>query len=347
MRVVEYGGNSAVWDAWVEAQSAGTFCHLHAWAGILAEGLGHRLRLLAAEDDEGLQGVLPLAHVRGPLGAYVVSMPFLNYGGPIGSPEAVEALVAHAVRVGRDENADLVELRCRRPVWHNGSGSAAPPGPTRVSDRRVTVTLALPDDAEDLWDGLRSKVRSQVRRPMKEDMEARFGPELVDDFYGVFARNMRDLGTPVLPSRLFRSILDAMPSVARVGVVYHEGRPVAAGFGFVWRGEFEMTWASSLRELNRLAPNMLLYWAFMRRAVEEGADRFNFGRCPPGGGTHRFKRQWGGEDEPLPWLHWSADEAAGTPSPASGKYALATGIWRRLPVAVTTRLGPWIARTIP
>jgi FemAB-related protein (PEP-CTERM system-associated) len=352
VKVVEYGDAAEAaeaWDAFAEVRPEATFCHLHAWRAILAEGLRHRLRLLAVEDGGGLRGIMPLASIRGPLGSYVVSTPFLNYGGPVGDPDAVRTLVAHAVEVGREERVDLVELRCRRRVWARevDGGDAGPPAGTRVSDRRVTVVLDLPDDTRTLWEGLRSKVRSQVRRPMKEDMDPRFGAHLLDDFYAVFARNMRDLGTPVLPRRFFHAIVDRLPDVARVGVVFHGGAPVAAGFGFLWRGEFEMTWASSLREFNRLAPNMLLYWAFMRHARESGAGRFNFGRCPPGGGTHRFKRQWGGEDEPLPWLHWSAEAARGTPSPSSGKFALATGLWRRLPVALTIRLGPLIARTIP
>lgn len=351
MRVGEFDGGSDAWDAFVSESVGGTFCHLSAWRAVLAEGLRHDLRLLAAQDEGSLRGVMPLSAVRGPLGSFLVSMPFLNYGGPIGTPEAVRALAEHAVEAGRAMGVDLVELRCRARTWREGEGAPGagarlPPG-VRVSGRRVTVVLPLPDDPDDLWRALRSKVRSQVRRPMKEDMTARFGAGELDAFYSVFARNMRDLGTPVLPLRFFRSIVDRLPEQARVGVVYHGDTPAAAGFGFLWRAELEITWAGSLRDLARLAPNMLLYWEFMRHAVESGASTFNFGRCPPGGGTHRFKLQWGGADEELPWLQWSPGDTAGTPSPASGKLALATRLWRRLPVSVATLLGPPIARTIP
>lgn len=365
MRIVPYAGDAAAWDAFVEADAAGSFCHLHGWRRVLADGLGHDVALWCAERDGSLEGLLPITHVAGPLGSFLVSVPFLSYGGPIGSGEAVRALAGDAVERGRAKGVDLVELRCRTRTWdppgggaHGTSGDAGgeagervehrePPAGMRESDRRVAVLLGLPDDPEELWEGLRSKVRSQVRRPRKEGMEARFGPEQLAAFYAVFARNMRDLGTPVLPLRFFRAILDAFPGLARVGVVYHEGAPAAAGFGFLWRDELEMTWASSLRELGRLAPNMLLYWAFMAHAVEAGARTFNFGRCPPGGGSHRFKLQWGGADHALPWLQWPTEGAAGTPSPAGGKYRLATRAWSRLPLPLANRLGPWIARTIP
>lgn len=376
MRIGPYTGDAAAWDAFVAADPAGSFCHLHGWRRVLSEGLRHDAALLCAEREGALEGLMPITRVAGPLGSFLVSVPFLSYGGPIGSVEAVRALARHAVERGRDEGVGLVELRCRARTWeHGGRGAGAspadsgggregtpgdagaeavegrarsdPPAGMRVSDRRVAVLLPLPDDPGELWDGLRSKVRSQVRRPRKEGMHTCFGPDQLPPFYAVFTRNMRDLGTPVLPLRFFRAILDAFPAQARVGVVYHEGGPAAAGFGFLWRGELEMTWASSLRTLGRLAPNMLLYWDFMKHAVESGAHTFNFGRCPPGGGTHRFKLQWGGVDRALPWLQWPADGAAGTPSPAGGTYRLATRAWSRLPLPLANRLGPWIARTIP
>ena len=349
MRIGPYAGAAAAWDAFVEEDPAGSFCHLHGWRGVLSEGLGHDAALVCAESAGALEGLMPLTRVAGPLGSFLVSAPFLSYGGPIGSVEAVRGLARDAVERGRDGGVDLVELRCRARTWARAGeeNRPDPPAGMRVSDRRVAVLLPLPDDAGELWDGLRSKVRSQVRRPGKEGMQTCFGPDQLAPFYAVFARNMRDLGTPVLPLRFFRAILGAFPAQARVGVVYHEGAPAAAGFGFLWRGELEMTWASSLRSLGRLAPNMLLYWDFMKHAVESGAHTFNFGRCPPGGGTHRFKLQWGGADRALPWLQWPAAGAAGTPSPAGGAYRLATRAWSRLPLPLANRLGPWIARTIP
>jgi len=50
-----------------------------------------------------------------------------------------------------------------------------------------------------MWDGLDRKVRNQVRKAQKSGLTAeRGGTALLDAFYAVFARNMRDLGTPLL-----------------------------------------------------------------------------------------------------------------------------------------------------
>jgi hypothetical protein len=86
----------------------------------------------------------------------------------------------------------------------------------------------------------------------------------------------------------------------------------------------------------------------IRRCIEDGARSFNFGRCTPGGGTHKFKAQWGGRDVPLPWYQHTADGgAAHTPSPTDGKYAWGPEIWKRLPVGLATAIGPRVVRYIP
>ena len=343
------------WDDFVAATPGGTFCHLGVWRGIMEGVLGHECVYVQSRDASGtLQGVLPLVWVRSRLfGRYLVSVPFLNYGGPLGAPEVRIELARRALEEAKQGGADRLEFRWRAAA-RGGSGRGMTEAEDTLpegfveSQRKVTVLLPLPNDPEELWkDGLKAKVRSQVRRPMKEGLETRIGPEEITAFYDVFARNMRDLGTPVLPRALFEHLPELFGDRVVFAAVYQGSRPVAAGCGFHFGGEFELTWASSLREFNRIAPNMLLYWRLMEGAIERGAGTFNFGRCTPGGGTHRFKLQWGGTDEPLPWAGWSAGAADATPNPDQGKYQLATRIWSRLPVGLTNRLGPPLARRIP
>jgi hypothetical protein len=158
---------------------------------------------------------------------------------------------------------------------------------------------------------------------------------------------MRDLGTPTQPLALFRGIAEQFPNDCWFACAYLAGNPVAGACGFRFADEFEMTWASSLRDYSRQAPNMLLYWACMERAMAEGVKRFNFGRCTPGAGTHRFKMQWGGHEEPLWWYGLGATAGATTPSPHEGAFRFGPLIWRRLPTSIATAVGPAIVRYIP
>lgn len=337
--VTPFDGEPGEWDAFVRRHPGWTHFHLHGWRAIMGTVLGHETLYLAARADGVLTGVLPLVRVRSALfGHYLVSMPFVNYGGPLGEPGAVRALGAEAARLADAGGARLLELR----------STTALPVELPVSHRKVTVVLDLPKDGDALMKAFPAKLRSQVRRPEKEGVTFRFGREQVVPFFHVFARHMRDLGTPTQGRALFEAISQAFPDDAWFGCAWLGTRPIAAGAGFRWGQEFEMTWASALAEFNRTSANMGLYRAFMERAILEGCTRFNFGRCTPGSGTHRFKLQWGGRDEPLWWYqHAPGGATASTPSPDQGAFSWGPRLWKRLPVPVATMLGPRIVRFIP
>jgi serine/alanine adding enzyme len=297
-----------------------------------------RARYLGARDADGspLRGVLPLYHVYTRFfGHHVMSVPLMNYGGPVGDAAARQALATWALGEAKDTKADGVVLRTRTRV----------PGEFPFSAGKVTVLLQLGESAERMWQSaFDAKFRNKIKRPQRDGMVTRFGATHLDDFYTVFAANMRDLGTPVLARRIFERIVELFPDLALIGVTYWKERPVAGGFGFIWRDEFEMTWSSSLKELRAAKPNMLLYWDYMRELIDRGVRRFNFGRSTPGTGPHEFKLSWGGVDEALPWIQWPENGGA---TSAGGVANLASAVWRRLPVGVTRAVGPVVARQLP
>ena len=68
-------------------------------------------------------------------------------------------------------------------------------------------------------------------------------PDLLDDFYEVFAQNMRDLGTPVYAKQFFELVLKANPDNAWISAVHVHGKCVAAGFLPKHRDRMEIPWA--------------------------------------------------------------------------------------------------------
>ena len=339
LEIVEVAEPGAEWDDFVVLQRGWTFCHQAAWHRVVRRVFRHDCMYLAARSASAVVGVLPLVRVKSAVfGHFVVSMPFMSYGGPLGTDDAVRALAAAAASRAEIERATLLQLRSRVEL----------PLDLPASHEKITVTLDISAGGPDVWKALDGKVRNQIRRPQKDGATVTFGPDQLDPFFHVFARNMRDLGTPTQSRAFFAAIRDAFRDQVWFGCVYLGGRPVAAGCGFRFGDEFEMTWASSLREFNRVSANMLLYWSFIERASVAGISRFNFGRCSPGSGPHRFKKQWGGVDEPLWWyFHPSRGAATRTPAPDRGVYAIAAKIWQQLPVPLATFLGPRIVRYIP
>jgi len=338
-RIDRFSGTAGEWDGLARGSPGFTHFHLYAWRSVMERVFGHECIYLAARDEtNALVGVLPLVRVKSMLfGHFLVSMPFLNYGGPLGTDDAIVALVAHASDIARDSGAKLLELRSRIPL----------PVELPVSHRKITVLLDLPASEPALMKQLDAKLRSQVRRPQKEGVTVKFGADQVAPFFDVFARHMRDLGTPTQSRLLFDTIAATFPDDAWFGCAWYDGRPVACGCAFQWGNELEMTWASSLNAHKRIAPNMLLYYRFMERAIDAGLTTFNFGRTSPGSGTHKFKLQWGARDEQLWWYDRAESGDVKTPSPTDSGYSWGPRIWKRLPAPVATMLGPRIVRYIP
>jgi serine/alanine adding enzyme len=340
LAVLPLDGATGSWDEFVTRAEGSSFVHLAGWRDILRDVLGAECLYWVATDRGGeWQGILPLARVKSRLfGHYLVSLPFLNYGGPLGSPAAQQRLVQEAVAEARRSSVDLLELRTRY------GGSLGLP----TCSRKITVLLDLPPSSEQLWqDVFSAKLRTKIRRVEKERMETRFGPDQRGAFYDVFARNMRDLGTPVLPAKFFERIATVFGDRVLFGAVYWERQPVAAGCGFVWRDEFEMTWSSGLRRHGHRRPNLLLYSRFMDHLIARGVRVFNFGRSTPGSGPHEFKRQWGGRDVPLPWCQYDSGGRAALPSPHDSAFSWGPRVWRWLPLPVANLLGPRLIRFLP
>lgn len=330
--------SAATWNAFVEAHPHGSTFHRWEWRSVYREVYRHESPYLMAYAGTDLCGVLPLVRVKSLIfGHYLVSLPFVSYGGPLGDADAERALTARAAELA--QGAKLLEIRSRQPI----ETSLTP------VNRKITVVLDLvPNDYDATFKKFDSKLRSQVRRGDKEGVVVRFGREHAAAYHRVFAEHMRDLGSPAHGLRFFERLADALGERAWIGVAYLGEEPVAAGFAIENGTEVEISWASALRRHQKLSPNMTLYGAFIKRTCERGFSAFNFGRCTEGSGTHKFKKQWGARDESLPWymLH-STTGASAPPTPDQGAFGLAVKVWQRLPLAVTMPLGAQLIGGIP
>jgi FemAB-related protein (PEP-CTERM system-associated) len=215
---------------------------------------------------------------------------------------------------------------------------------------KVEMLLALEATVDGQWQAHDRKLRNQIRKGEKSALAVAVGgSELLDEFYGVFARNMRDLGTPVYSPRFFREVLAAFPDRTRVFVIrLDDGRPAAASIVHWHRDTIEVPWASTIRDFNPLSANVFLNWQMLRFSIEHGFRTFDFGRSTPGGGTFLFKQQWGAEPLPLVWEYWlPGGQELPDLSPANHSYSTAVKVWQRLPLSVASAIGPYIVRNIP
>jgi FemAB-related protein (PEP-CTERM system-associated) len=330
--------DAELWDRYVGSQPNASGYHVWGWRRVFKQALGHDSFYLVARDRKRFVGVLPLVHIKSSLfGRSLTSLAFLNYGGVVAdSGAAAAALITAAGDLARRLRCGHVELRHK--------GRQFPDMPCR--QHKVAMVLKL---EADVWDRLDRKVRNQVRKAQKSELTAERGDDrLLSEFYEVFARNMRDLGTPVYSPRLFAEVLAVFPDRAALHIVRLGAKPIAAGLTYRTGTTVEVPWASSVREYNHLCPNHLLYWNIIETTLRSGGEVLDFGRSTPHEGTYKFKEQWGADPVPLHWEYVLTNGSA-LPNigPANPRFHLMIEAWKKLPVKVATALGPHVVRGIP
>jgi serine/alanine adding enzyme len=338
---VENCTDPAAWDAYVHKAPGASIYHQWAWKQVIEETYGHSTYYLSASSEGVLQGVLPLVSIRSWLfGRFLVSLPFLNYGGLLAStPESQRKLLDRAAAIALELDARHVELRQGAPCeidWRDIS-------------TKVAMVVILPKSTEELWGRLSSRLRNKIRHARKHGFQCRWGGiEFVDSFYSVFAANMRNLGTPVYPRSWFESICRLLPGQCRILTLWEGEQPVAATLMTIFRDRVELHWIASLPEERKNYSTVLLYWTALEWALTSGYSQVDLGRCTPGGGTYQFKRQWICEEPTLHWYYWlKPGGSLPTLKLDNPRFRLAIRLWQRLPLSVANRLGPRIVRFIP
>jgi serine/alanine adding enzyme len=331
-----------LWDLYVQSHPSSSVYHRYGWRNVIENSFSHQCFYFAAKDNTGsIVGILPLVFIQSRLfGRFLISLPFFNYGGVLCDRQEIgDALLAEAGKLQKELGVEYTELR------HTDQLAGSMP----TKQRKVAMILELAKDAETQWKFFNPKLRNQVRKSEKSGLSASVGgKELVADFYTVFVRNMRDLGTPVYAQKFFKEVLRCFPDHTRIIAVHLARKPIAAGLLTWFRDTVEIPWASSIRDYNSLCPNNLLYWTALQYALSGNFKRFDFGRSTPGEGTYKFKEQWGAKPIQLNW-QYILPEGASLPelNTKNPKFEIAIRLWQKLPLPLTRILGPHIVKNIP
>jgi len=331
------------WNSFTTANAQATHYHQHQWRRIIANNFPQQHWYVGALNENGdVEGVMSLVHMSSPVsGNYLLSMPWLIYGGSLSRNGEVSELLAEYAKTKMNEfGCSHIELRQihTRPDWQRMPG-------------KVAMLLALPPTIEELNTGFDSSLRAQVRAAAAHGPSVEFGgAELLADFYDVFCEKMRDLGTPVYHKGFFADIALAFPESTTVVVVKLNGRAVAAAFLVKYRDTIEIPWAAASKKYNRQAVNMFMYHQILEYSIVQGFQYFDFGRSTVNTGTYQFKKQWGAKPLALGWHRYpgAANEEGDSVGGEKGwKFKLAIAVWKNLPVWLTKIIGPPVSRLLP
>ncbi len=330
-------------DGWQKYVASTARSHYHdlRWREILEAVMGRQTHYLTARDKaDNVIGVLPIALTRSRVfGNYGVSLPYLNYGSAIGVGKNVEdALINHAFQ--QADKWDLSHIEIRDTELRDGHTP-------RTDKVCMVLDLADIDSGDQLLLAVGSKVRAQANKALKSGISfSTGGMDLLDDYYRVFAHNMRDLGTPVYSKAFFSAILETFPEDTLLVLGRYQGKPVSAAFLLKHDDKWEIPWASTLRSANAIGANMALYATVLTTVIERGATEFDFGRSTIDAPTYKFKKQWRAQPKQLYW-YYSNPDFANTLTTGNRKFELAIQAWKRLPLPVANLLGPGIVKNLP
>lgn len=330
---------AADWDAFVMQHPAATFFHRAGWQTVIERAFGHRTYFMFAEHAGQICGVLPLGHIRSRLfGNSLISNPFCVYGGALATtPEIARQLEDAACDLARRLKVDWLELRnltpCR-PDWPR-------------KDLYVTFRKPISADPEDNLRAIPRKQRAMVRKGQQAGLVARFDVP-VADVHRVYAESVRNLGTPVFALKYFRVLKAVFGADCETLTIHHpDGTVVAGVLSFYFRDEVLPYYGGGTAAAREVKANDFMYWELMCHAAARGMRVFDYGRSKRGTGSFDFKRNWGFEPQPLHYEFFLV-RAQDLPdvNPLNPKYRLFIAAWKRLPLAVSRLLGPWLARQL-
>lgn len=208
---------------------------------------------------------------------------------------------------------------------------------------KVISFLKLKKTVDEQWLSWKSKLRSQIKKGLKNNLEIKRGnnENLLNDFYFVYSLNMKSLGSPSLSISFFENLLKYYKyGDISITCVFEKNKVIGAGLVLEYNGFSEVCWASTLRKYNYLNANMILYWEIIKLQVLNGVEIFSFGRSSLNSGQYKFKQQWGAETKPI-FLNKSHESGN-----FLRKLSFLTKIWSLLPIKLTKILGGVISKHI-
>ncbi len=340
------------WNNFASRHPQVTPYHHFGWKKSIEKAYAHKCYYLIAENtNKEITGILPTVSITPPfISGKLCALPFCDLGASLTIDEAIEQqLIDKAKDLALQYKLPVFEYRASQKYSTN-EGIIEP----LSKAHKVRMLLELPESSEALLAGFKTKLRSQIKKAVKNGLTVELGQSnrLIDEFYDVFSYNMKALGSPTHSKNWFSEIKNNYNKDMIISIIKHEGLAIGAGIVLFKGSMATIPWASTKREFNRLSPNMLLYWSLLKHSADNGYKTFDFGRSSYGEGTFKFKQQWGAKPVLLKWKTFKngeQEDPSKTNTSISRKSKtrpLVEAIWKKLPLTLTIAIGSKIRKYI-
>jgi len=331
------------WDRF--ALCHGTIFHTTPVRRILLDSFGYQCGYHAAVDGENrIVALLPMITGRNLSGKRVgVSLPFVNYLDICASSdEATDFMMQSLPAIQRSLSLSGIELRFKAqrfddPTW-------------RVCRDNVTFVLPLLAEEEATLAQTSGSCRNHVRKTYKNDwFMASFDRSRLADFYKVYVRRMKQLGSPSPSLDFFAAFFRHLPENSFLLTVLDKATEQVVGGMLLLTSPSNSTlyypYGANLVEYNHHYLNNFMYWEAVRFGIRQGLKFLDLGRSPAGSGTYQFKSQWGAEPVSLQYLY-SQGKNGGSGPPDRDRLCFFIELWKKTPDFITEPVGRRLIRYV-
>jgi FemAB-related protein (PEP-CTERM system-associated) len=330
---------SAEWDGFVASQPQSSFFQLSGWRKVVQRAFGHACPYLIAREDGAIKAVMPLTEINSRLfGHFLIGNGFCVGGGPLFATQtALTSVLEEAATLGRARQVAYVEIR---------DFESAPAPWQSKSDLYAGFEGPIAANEADNLKQIPRKQRAVVRKALEQGFTISI-ERSIRPFFDLYARTLRDHGTPILPRRFYESLLTVFGEACEILTVRKDGVPISSVMSFFHRDKVLPYYTGSIPQARRSGANDMMYWALMRRAVERGATIFDFGRSKLGTGPYSFKSNWGFEPRPITHQYLLIGrKILPNLNPTNPRYAKLIAAWQRLPLPIANAISPFISRDL-
>jgi hypothetical protein len=321
------------WDAYAGSHPHSTPSHLSFWLNAICTTYSFAPLLYVAKNDAGeIVGVFPLFKIVSHLtGTRVVSIPFSDYGGPLGNDPGVEAEMIRHMQAENRNKTKYLEIR---------GALRQPDGflPYPYYKRHV---LDLQQGMALIQKGMDKKtIMYSIRKAEKAGVSTRHENTLLglDAFCHLNNLTRKKHGVPCQPRAFFENLFKNMVSGGHgfILVAVHGADVCAASWFLTIANRIHYKYsASDPLLLKKYSPNHLLTWHAITWGSEHGYSSLDFGRTSPDNeGLIRYKNMWGMKDLELPYYYYPHVKGAASTKESGLSYRIMTLLWRHMPLPV-------------
>ena len=333
------------WEPFVVGHAGGRPFHTAGWTDALMSAFGYQPRFHALEDDAGnIAASWPCMLVDSKFtGRRLVAMPFCHGAGPlVRTEEEAEALLQAVLEDARRLRVAIVETR----GW-----PCSIPAPARLQRASpfCAHVLDLSHGPERVLAGVSKDMRYSIRRAERNGLSTREATTLrdFDVFWTMYRSQRRRQALLPQPKDFLKAVFERMVLTGEGSLVMteYQGRAVAALLSLSVGRSTVGTHSASTPEARTLRAVPLAMWKSIELACRRGSTQFDLGRTDPRAiGLMHFKKDWGAQQQELPYLYWPKPAGLNSRAPSSYARSLLNMYCRTVPEPLFSYVGGKVYR---